>query len=155
MRANYGAREQVGLVLDVDRFSTHDGPGIRMVVFLKGCPLKCIWCHSPESQLHQPELLYQRARCVACYHCVSVCSEAVINPCSEGQGIVVSREACNRCFVCAKVCPRHALKIAGNEWTVGEIVDKAWRDSMYYQESGGGVTISGGEPLMQSDLFLS
>ncbi|HML45488.1 MAG TPA: glycyl-radical enzyme activating protein [Clostridia bacterium] len=144
-----------GLVLDIDRFSTHDGPGIRMVVFMKGCPLRCKWCHSPESQANGPDLLYQQSRCRACLHCVSACPEGAISPLEDGTGIRIDRNRCVRCFACAESCHPHALRVAGTLRTVDEIAEIARRDRFFYAESGGGVTVSGGEPLMQAPFVLA
>lgn len=147
--------DQTGLVLDIDRFSTHDGPGIRMVVFTKGCPLGCHWCHSPESQSNAPELLYQQARCRVCLLCVSACPQGAIAPRADGTGIDIDRGKCVRCFECTKKCYTSALRIAGGRRTVAEIVEIARRDQAFYDASGGGVTVSGGEPLMQGAFVLA
>lgn len=144
-----------GLVLDIDRFSTHDGPGIRMVVFTKGCPLGCAWCHSPESQGNAPELVYQQARCRACMQCVPACPEEAIAPLEDGTGIRIDRARCVRCFACVKACRPHALRSAGGLRTVADIAEIARRDRHFYAESGGGVTVSGGEPLMQAAFVLA
>ncbi|MDR2931769.1 MAG: 4Fe-4S binding protein, partial [Oscillospiraceae bacterium] len=99
-----------GLLFDIDRFSTHDGPGIRAAVFLKGCPLSCQWCHSPESQKNRPELVYQQTRCVQCGKCAAICPEKAI---TVGDGAVIDRERCKNCFACTEICLSHALRVCG------------------------------------------
>jgi len=136
-----------GLVFDVDRFSVHDGPGIRTTVFLKGCPLRCRWCHSPESQEGRPQLLYQQARCISCHTCAGVCPAGAVE-CRE-DGISVNREACRECFACTWRCPAGALRKTGTIMKAEEIIALAMRDRHYYLASGGGITLSGGEPLAQ------
>ena len=147
-----------GLVLDIDRFATHDGPGIRTVIFMKGCMLRCLWCHSPESQRLRPELLYQRSRCRECYQCIQACPEGSITTdneiVSEIRGIKVNRGLCRECFSCTQVCFTEALRTAGAYKTVDEIMNIIEQDIPFYRNSGGGVTISGGEPLFQADFVL-
>ena len=147
-----------GLVLDIDRFATHDGPGIRTVIFMKGCMLRCLWCHSPESQRLRPELLYQRSRCRECYQCIQACPEGSITTdneiVSEIRGIKVNRGLCRECFSCTQVCFTKALRTAGAYKTVDEIMNIIEQDIPFYRNSGGGVTISGGEPLFQADFVL-
>ena len=138
-----------GLIFDIDRFSTHDGPGIRAAVFLKGCPLSCKWCHSPESQKQTPELIYQKMRCVQCRKCVEACAGQAISG-----DIIINRGICTSCFLCVKSCVTHALRICGNWHTAGDILEILVQDKPFYINSGGGVTVTGGEILMQADFTL-
>lgn len=145
-----------GLVLDIDRFSTHDGPGIRTAVFLKGCQLACKWCHSPESQSAVLELFYQRMRCTGCGSCVQACPHGAIT--HDGEiiegvtGVNVHRDKCVRCFACVQACHFGAMRIGGTFYTASELVESIKPDLPFFDNSGGGVTITGGEPLMQADF---
>lgn len=140
-----------GLLLDVDRFASHDGPGIRTAVFLKGCSLACVWCHSPESQLNRPEILYQDERCTACWLCLDVCPESALTRGRkyEREVAVLDRAACTACGLCVDVCYPGALAMGGTSVTVGELVSDVERQLPYFRSSGGGVTLSGGEPARQ------
>lgn len=140
-----------GLLLDIDRFASHDGPGIRTTVFLKGCPLACVWCHSPESRLHRPELLYQEARCTACWLCLTECPQQALQLGNNSDNVVhLERTRCDACGRCVEVCYLGALKLAGRLVTVGEVVAQVAKDIPYFRRSGGGVTLSGGEPTRQA-----
>lgn len=144
-----------GLILDIDSFSTHDGPGIRTAVFVKGCPLSCKWCHSPESQKNTPSLLYQKVRCTACGRCMNTCKNGAVSPDlsdPEQPGITVDREKCRECFACTRTCYFKALRISGTEWEAEALAEKCAADKPFYENSGGGVTLSGGEPLMQPEF---
>lgn len=143
-----------GLLLDIDRFASHDGPGIRTTVFLKGCPLSCVWCHSPESRRSQSELLYQRARCTACGLCVDECpQQALALGQQDGNALaVLDRTLCDACGRCVNVCYPGALKMAGRNVTVGEVVAQVEKDLPYFRSSQGGVTLSGGEPTRQAQF---
>jgi pyruvate formate lyase activating enzyme len=143
-----------GLLLDIDRFASHDGPGIRTAVFLKGCPLKCMWCHSPESQLNTSEILYQHERCTGCWLCLEVCPADALSK-GEIQGremAVLARVSCTVCGKCVEVCYPGALRLAGSTITVGELVADVARNLPYFESSGGGVTLSGGEPARQPEF---
>ena len=140
---------QKGVVLDIDRFSTHDGPGIRTSIFLKGCPLSCKWCHSPESQSSEFELLYHKMQCIGCGKCASACPHDVITHEIETKGIKINREKCTRCYACVKSCPSKALIKCGKEYTTEELIASIKDDIPFFKNSGGGVTVSGGEPLLQ------
>ena len=148
-----------GLVFDIDRFSTHDGPGIRAAIFLKGCPLSCKWCHSPESQKNTIELLYQKLKCRGCFNCVDACPRHLISPCGitglQGHsGIHINKSLCLSCFKCADACSVHALRPCGKIMGADEIVDIVVQDKPYYDNTGGGITVTGGEPLSQPDFTL-
>ena len=129
-----------GRVFNLQRFSLHDGPGIRTTVFLKGCPARCAWCHNPESQSPLPELIVVETRCASCGECRRVCPHGAPSP-REG--------ACQTCGACVDACPAGARELVGREMTVAEVMTELRRDSPFYQESGGGATFSGGEPLAQ------
>jgi len=135
-----GVKGPAGLtagVFNIMRFSTHDGPGIRTTVFFKGCPLSCWWCHNPEGQSFRPELLYFEERCRHCGDCLAVCPQDVTD------------FTCRRCTVCAEVCQAEARQVAGKLVTLGEVVREIEKDVIFFDESGGGVTLSGGEPVAQ------
>ena len=140
-----------GRVFDVQRFSTHDGPGIRTTVFLKGCPLHCWWCHNPESQAPGPEVMIAPGRCVHCGACVAACPQGGIRLAEEG---ATYGARCTVCGACVQVCCAGAREIAGREMTVGQVMAEVERDMAFYDESGGGLTVSGGEPLWQPEFLL-
>ena len=144
---NGGVRS--GIVFNTMRFALHDGPGIRTTVFLKGCPLRCVWCHNPESQEFNPSPMYFSNRCRLCYDCVAACSNGAIR--FEDRTLVTS-EACDRCGHCEDVCVAGARQLAGKRVTVTEILAECERDAILFDESGGGVTVSGGEPLSQPEF---
>ena len=144
-----------GLVFNVQRFSTHDGPGIRTTVFLKGCPLACRWCHNPEGMRSAPELLTHPSRCIECNACVNACPHGYAVPATVGNGIRPDIASCEACGDCVDVCPTGAREIAGRELRVAELLETVSRDRVFYEESGGGVTFSGGEPLQQAEFVLA
>jgi len=141
-----------GRVFNVQRFSVHDGPGIRTTVFLKGCPLACAWCHNPEGISSGPEIVVIESRCIACGACVEACPLAL--PDGVTGGFAAERASCTACGACVEACPSEARQLAGREMSVPEVLAVAARDRVFYDESGGGVTFSGGEPLRQP-RFLS
>ncbi|MCC7490965.1 MAG: glycyl-radical enzyme activating protein [Fimbriimonadaceae bacterium] len=139
-----------GRVFDVQRFSIHDGPGIRTTVFLKGCPLRCVWCHNPEAVSRGPQLSYLAARCIACGACVEVCPQGAHTLVGERHRF--DRAQCEVCGACAAACCTQALELVGRDATVDEILDEVLRDRIFYDSSGGGMTLSGGEPLAQLEF---
>lgn len=141
-----------GSVFDVRRFSTHDGPGIRTTVFLKGCPLACAWCHNPESQRREPELLFRSERCTACGACVSHCQAGAIAKAPPGERPETDRARCTACGACVAACASRARTVVGSMQTVGDLLNEIDRDGLFYEESQGGVTLSGGEPLAQPEF---
>lgn len=141
-----------GRVFDVQRFSLHDGPGIRTVVFFKGCPLRCAWCANPESQRAEPEIAWFESRCALCGRCAEACPSGAIT--MVGGRPLTDRRLCAACAECAAACARGARRLLGYETTVDEVMDEVRRDAVFYRRSGGGVTFSGGEPLSQPDLLL-
>lgn len=141
-----------GMVFNIMRFCQHDGPGIRTVVFLKGCPLRCIWCHNPEGLTPRPEIAFVEARCIQCGECYRVCPEGAVEKVG-GEFRIVDRR-CAACGTCVKTCYSDARQLVGREMTVEEVLSEVEKDTVYYDESGGGVTFSGGEPLQQHQ-FLS
>ena len=144
--------DKTPLIFDIQRSSFVDGPGIRTVVFFKGCPLQCIWCHNPESQLVNCEILWYKDLCTACDTCFTVCKHNAVHP---GNGrYKIDKPKCTACGDCANACDHNALKMAGRAYAVGSLVNIILKDKTYYNTSGGGVTFSGGEPLMFMD-FLS
>ncbi|NQW18629.1 MAG: glycyl-radical enzyme activating protein [Chloroflexi bacterium] len=143
--------EQTGRVFDIQRFSIHDGPGIRTTVFLKGCPLRCLWCHNPESIHPDPLLSFNLEKCISCGSCAEVCPNKA-HVMGVERGHVFLRERCDAIGNCAEVCPSRALEMVGRDLTVDEVLDQALRDQLFYETSGGGITLSGGEPLLQIDF---
>jgi pyruvate formate lyase activating enzyme len=143
-------RAVTGCIFDIQRFSIHDGPGIRTNVFLKGCPLRCAWCHNPEGLKPHGELSYVPDRCIGCGYCARACPNGAHQ--MIGGKHAFFRERCRRCGACAKGCYAKALEWVGRDATVGEVLDEVLRDRAFYETSGGGLTLSGGEPLLQLDF---
>lgn len=142
-----------GLLFNIQKFSLHDGPGIRTVVFFKGCPLSCRWCSNPESQREKPCLLWDSAVCVRCMRCVDSCPvHALEKGCMPGP--LIDRERCTGCGACVAVCPQKALSPDSRSYTIDEVVTICLQDRPFYEESGGGVTLSGGEALTQRQFAV-
>jgi pyruvate formate lyase activating enzyme len=141
-----------GIVFDIRRFSIHDGPGIRTTVFLKGCPLNCAWCHNPEGQSAEPELIVRPSRCLRCGACVEACPEDAIR--MDADGPLTDRTRCEQCGICVDACFSGAREMAGRKMAVAQVIAEVERDRPFYDESGGGATFSGGEPLLQPEFLL-
>jgi pyruvate formate lyase activating enzyme len=144
-----------GRIFDIQRFSLHDGPGIRTTVFLKGCPLHCLWCHNPESISPKPLLSYLPDKCIGCGDCFGVCREGALGkgkPVALGPRAALDRTRCTNCGACAPACAPEALQMVGREVESGEVLEVVLRDRDYYARSGGGMTLSGGEPLFQPEF---
>ena len=139
-----------GTIFNIQRYSIDDGPGIRSTVFMKGCPLRCLWCSNPESQKPWPEVTHRDSVCNKCGRCIEVCDTKAIS--LDGQGVHIDRESCAGCGKCVEVCIPEALRFIGREMSVDEVFDELVRDIDYYRDSGGGVTVSGGELLFQPEF---
>jgi len=141
-----------GIVFHVQHYSIHDGPGIRSTVFLKGCPLQCLWCHNPEGISFEREIAYHDELCMHCGACLSACPNGCLT--ADGETIVHSREHCTVCGKCAEACCSEARVLNGRERSVGDVLQEVLQDRVFYEQSGGGMTLSGGEPLAQPDFAL-
>lgn len=142
-----------GIVFDIKGFAVHDGPGIRTTVFLKGCPLRCDWCHNPESQSERPVLAQFPRNCIGCGKCLTRCPNGAL---SRGETqIIIDRSRCKGCGLCAQTCYAEALVLRGKIMTVEEVMAEVRKDKPFYDNSGGGMTISGGEPLYQPEFTLA
>ena len=146
--------EMTGVIFNVQKFSIHDGPGIRTTVFLKGCPLRCQWCANPESQLARVQITYDQKKCLHCGKCVQICPEKALTM-GENNRIHVDFNRCVGCLTCTRECPGKALTHEGEMKSVEELVNVCLQDKVFYEESGGGVTISGGEGMSQPDFTES
>lgn len=146
------------IIFDIKRFAVHDGDGIRTTVFFKGCPLRCLWCHNPEGLSGKPQLSFDQERCLSCGRCAAVCptgahrmEEQILK--EPGRSLhTLDRTLCTACGKCAEICSGHALRIYGKEISHDELVPILLAEREYYVQSGGGVTLSGGEPLLQADF---
>ena len=138
------------MIFDIRKYTIHDGPGVRVTVFLKGCPLSCLWCCNPESQNRKPELVRVAERCLGCGLCQDTCPRGVFGTAEEGR--TIERNACDGCGLCTARCPGAALTLFGRTVTVDEVLAEVARDALYFEGSGGGLTLSGGEPLAQPEF---
>lgn len=140
-----------GLIYDIKRYAINDGPGIRVTVFMKGCPLSCAWCHNPEGMSLQRERVYNPEKCMGCGLCIKACPEqaCALTP----EGIAADPEKCKVCGECAHICPAMAVEISGRQVSVEQIVKEVEKDRLFFDQSGGGVTFSGGEPLAQAKFL--
>jgi pyruvate formate lyase activating enzyme len=139
----------MGRVFDIKRYSIHDGPGIRTTVFLKGCSLHCLWCHNPESVDPGAEIMQWPSRCSRCYACLDACPKEALTKDDAG-AVVIDRAKCDLCGRCAEACLYDALQVVGREMSVEDVLGEAEKDKIFYDQSGGGVTLSGGDPFVQA-----
>lgn len=142
-----------GCIFDIKKYAIHDGPGIRTTVFLKGCPLRCKWCHNPESWKMNPELSLRRGRCIGCGRCIEACALGAIS--MDENLPVTDIEKCTMCGQCVDACLTGAREIIGREMSVTEVMTEVEKDRIFYEQSGGGATFSGGEPLMQPEFLMA
>ena len=142
----------MALLFDIKRYALHDGPGIRTTLFLKGCPLRCVWCHNPESWSSAKQRLYKAAKCIGCASCVDACPEGALTLTPEG--IRPTGQPCHVCGACADACPALAMEICGREWPLNELMAEVEKERDIMTDSGGGVTLSGGEPLLHPSYTL-
>jgi pyruvate formate lyase activating enzyme len=142
--------EKTGTIFDIQRFAVHDGPGIRSTVFFKGCSCRCVWCHNPESLSIKPEIEFYPSRCIGCGKCFSLCPLKLHT--LKGEVHYIDRSRCTGCGACTRDCYANALVLKGKTVTLSELTETIMSDKAYYEESGGGVTLSGGEPVLQSSF---
>ena len=146
-------QEKQGTILEIIRMSTEDGPGLRTTVFFKGCPLRCSWCHNPESIRPEPQVQWIGTKCIGCGTCLEICPEKVLS--RTDKGIAINRSLCTGCGTCAEECPAMAMELLGRRWKVSDLADELVKDRAYFEQSGGGVTLSGGEAAMQHEFCLA
>ena len=144
---------QTGFIFDIKRYAIHDGPGIRTTVFFKGCPFTCWWCHNPEGLETTPQSLYSQQRCISCGQCASLCPAGALR--LTPRGVVTEDSRCEYCGTCALNCPAEAREFAGKLFSVESLMEIIEKDVLFYDQSGGGATFSGGEPLLQAGFLLS
>jgi pyruvate formate lyase activating enzyme len=141
-----------GFIFEIQKMSTEDGPGIRTTIFFKQCPLKCVWCHNPESILKEAQLEWLQHKCIGCKTCIEICKYNAL--CFNEHGLKIKRNDCTSCGECAEECPSTALHMYGEWWSVDDLFFEINKDKIYYTESKGGITISGGEPTVQKNFLL-
>ncbi|MEI6061863.1 MAG: glycyl-radical enzyme activating protein [Bacteroidota bacterium] len=141
------------LIFDIKRYAINDGPGIRVVIFFKGCNLNCAWCHNPESISRKAEKMYSPSKCLLCGSCVEACPENAIT--LTANGILDNPDVCTLCRKCADICPTRAVEISGKSMSVHEIMEVIEKERAFFEQSGGGVTFSGGEPLLHSGILIA
>lgn len=142
-----------GITFNIQQFSTEDGPGIRTTVFMKGCPLRCVWCHNPEGMRPTQDLMWYDVRCIAARDCLRVCPEDALDLTKDG--MLIDRQRCTLCGECTEVCPSAALEVIGQQWTPESLMAELIKDRIFYETSGGGITFSGGEPMLQTDFLVA
>lgn len=142
-----------GLIFEIERFAIHDGPGIRTVIYLKGCPLQCAWCANPEGQRLLPEIMIYERDCIKCYRCTEECPKKLIRV--REDKIILDRKECNSCGLCTQNCPAGGIRLVGKYMDEDEALKEVEKDQPFYRTSNGGVTLSGGEPTMQSEFAIS
>jgi pyruvate formate lyase activating enzyme len=145
--------EATGTVLEIQRMSTEDGPGIRTTLFMKGCPLGCRWCHNPESISPKQQVHWIGSRCIGCGHCIEACPKVALR--RGEKGIEIDRDLCRGCGACAEACPSTAMELMGREWEVRRLAEELKKDRSFFEKSGGGITVSGGESTLQSDFVAA
>lgn len=143
-----------GNIIDIKKFTVHDGPGIRSTVFLKGCPLRCVWCHNPEGIESKINLWYFEKKCIRCNKCVAACQNEAISTTGSSPHIMINKTKCTNAGACVAICPTEALCFDGKEVSSEEVIKKLLEDKPFYEHSGGGITISGGDPIFQADFSL-
>ena len=139
-------------VINIQKYSIHDGDGIRTTIFFKGCPLSCLWCHNPESQNYRAELMYNLEKCTGCMACMNICHKRAIS--KEENHVVTDRSKCDLCKGCIDYCVNNAREIVGKEYTVAQLIKEVEKDKMFYEESNGGITLSGGEVMTQNMDYI-
>ena len=139
------------LIFDIKRYAINDGPGIRTTIFMKGCPLRCVWCHNPESWTPQAQVLYKKSKCIGCQTCVNVCPQQLLRLTPDG---IVMEHPCAVCHLCTEECPTTALEMCGKAWTMEALMEEIEKERAVMEDSGGGVTLCGGEPLMHHAYTL-
>jgi len=144
---------QKGMIFNIQRYSTEDGPGIRTTVFFKGCPLRCLWCHNIESIKTHPQIVWNHIKCIACNECIKACPEKAIIA-TKTEGLITDRTICKNCGRCAEACPSGARELLGYEIFVDDLVKEVLKDKPFYDNSNGGITASGGEPTIQYEFLL-
>jgi len=146
-------RNTKGIVFNIQHYAIHDGPGIRTTVFVNGCPLRCIWCQNPESQSLKPQIFFHREKCTGCGKCIEVCPKKA-NEIVDSRS-VIHRDLCIGCGSCSEICPNEARHLMGKEMTAAEVFREVEKDAIFYQGSGGGVTVSGGDPIAQPEFVTN